>query len=78
MNVTNAANITNVTNVAVPVVTHAAVDTDGLAEKITVRGLNFYYGDSRALKDISISLYANKVTAFMGRRAAANRPCCGC
>jgi phosphate transport system ATP-binding protein len=31
-----------------------------------MRGLNFYYGDARALKDISLSLYENKVTAFIG------------
>jgi phosphate transport system ATP-binding protein len=69
MNVTNAANVSstsNVTNVAVPAAMHAAVDTDGLPEKITVRRLNFYYGDNRALKDINLSLYANKVTAFIG------------
>jgi phosphate transport system ATP-binding protein len=69
MNVTNAANVSNasnVTNVAVPTAMHAAVDTDGLPEKITVRRLNFYYGDNRALKDINLSLYANKVTAFIG------------
>jgi phosphate transport system ATP-binding protein len=49
-----------------PTVTHAAVDQSGLAEKIEIRGLNFFYGDSRALKDINISLYQNKVTAFIG------------
>jgi phosphate transport system ATP-binding protein len=63
MNVTNAP---NATSVAVPVATHAAVDTAGLPEKITVRNLNFYYGDNRALKGINLSLYANKVTAFIG------------
>ncbi len=31
-----------------------------------IRGLNFYYGDNRALKDITLSLYAGKVTAFIG------------
>ena len=52
--------------VALPTVTHTAVDTSGLADKVTVRNLNFYYGESRALKDITIPLYANKVTAFIG------------
>ncbi|MGH6769785.1 MAG: phosphate ABC transporter ATP-binding protein PstB [Xanthobacteraceae bacterium] len=52
--------------VAVPQVVHAAVDGAGLTEKISIRGLNFYYGDSRALKDISLPLYENKVTAFIG------------
>jgi phosphate transport system ATP-binding protein len=51
---------------SVPHVTHAAVDTAGLAERISIRDLNFFYGDSRALKDINLSLYAGKVTAFIG------------
>jgi phosphate transport system ATP-binding protein len=37
-----------------------------LSEKITVRGLDFYYGDNRALKNINISLYQSCVTAFIG------------
>jgi phosphate transport system ATP-binding protein len=59
-------NVANVTSLAVPEAVHAAVDTAGLPEKITVRNLSFYYGDNRALKDINLSLYANKVTAFIG------------
>ena len=38
----------------------------GLAEKISVRNLDFYYGDYRALKDISLPLYDRQVTAFIG------------
>jgi phosphate transport system ATP-binding protein len=34
--------------------------------KIDVSGLNFYYGDKRALHDISIQLRANVVSAFIG------------
>ena len=52
--------------VAVPVATHAAIDMTGLREKISIRNLEFFYGDSRALKGISLSLYANKTTAFIG------------
>jgi phosphate transport system ATP-binding protein len=52
--------------VAVPTVTHAAPDRAGLADKVTLRDLNFFYGDARALKSISMSLYQNKVTAFIG------------
>jgi ABC-type phosphate transport system ATPase subunit len=33
--------------------------------KIEVKNLSFYYGDSRALKDISLSLPERSVTAFM-------------
>jgi phosphate transport system ATP-binding protein len=50
---------------AAPVV-HAASETAGLADKISIRGLNFYYGESKALKNISMSLYQNKTTAFIG------------
>jgi phosphate transport system ATP-binding protein len=38
----------------------------GLEEKVSVRRLNFYYGAYRALADINVSLYKNKVTAFIG------------
>ena len=51
---------------AAPAATHAAIDTVGLSEKVVIRDLNFYYGESKALKDISLSLYQNKVTAFIG------------
>ena len=50
----------------VPVAAHARIDTEGLAEKVTIKNLEFFYGDSRALKGISLSLYANKTTAFIG------------
>ncbi len=47
-------------------VMHAAIGTEGLPEKISIRNLEFFYGESRALKGISLSLYANKTTAFIG------------
>jgi phosphate transport system ATP-binding protein len=56
----------NVASVAVPTVTHAPVSTAGLTDKISIKSLNFYYGESRALKNISMSLYQGKVTAFIG------------
>jgi len=34
--------------------------------KIEARGLNFYYGDTRALQDISVKIRPNVVTAFIG------------
>ena len=34
--------------------------------KITVRGLNFYYGENRALKEVNLNLYEGQVTAFIG------------
>ena len=59
-------NIATTPSVAVPKVAHAAVSTVGLQAKVAVRGMNFFYGESRALKDISIDLYAGKATAFIG------------
>jgi phosphate transport system ATP-binding protein len=43
-----------------------AVPAQGLEEKVSVRHLNFYYGAYRALADINVNLYKNKVTAFIG------------
>ncbi len=34
--------------------------------KISVRNINFYYGKTRALKDISMDIYAHQVTALIG------------
>ncbi len=34
--------------------------------KVDIRRLDFYYGASRALKDISLPLHTNEVTAFIG------------
>jgi phosphate transport system ATP-binding protein len=39
-----------------------AAETD----KVVVRDLNFYYGQTRALKDVSLNLYKGQVTAFIG------------
>jgi phosphate transport system ATP-binding protein len=41
-------------------------EAEQLEEKVTVRRLNFYYGAHRALADINVNLYRNKVTAFIG------------
>ena len=51
---------------ATPTVNAASIDARDMVEKITVRNLDFYYGDNRALKNISVPLYLNKVTAFIG------------
>jgi phosphate transport system ATP-binding protein len=39
---------------------------DAAHEKVSIRDLQFYYGDARALKDITLPLYDRKVTAFIG------------
>jgi phosphate transport system ATP-binding protein len=46
-------------------VSHAAVTSQAPA-KISVRDLNFYYGQTKALKSISLRLGTNEVTAFIG------------
>lgn len=56
----------NVASLTVPTVAHTAVEARDLEERISIRDLEFFYGDSRALKNISLSLYAGKVTAFIG------------
>jgi phosphate transport system ATP-binding protein len=35
-------------------------------EKISIRNLDFFYGDTQALKSISLPLHRNEVTAFIG------------
>jgi phosphate transport system ATP-binding protein len=48
-------------------VIRSAPDHDLVKEKISVRHLNFYYQDgNHALKDVSVPIYANRVTAFIG------------
>ncbi|QBR72267.1 phosphate ABC transporter ATP-binding protein [Beijerinckiaceae bacterium] len=37
-----------------------------LATKVSVRNLNFLYGNSLALKNINLPIYTNKVTSFIG------------
>jgi phosphate transport system ATP-binding protein len=42
-------------------------DQEVVKEKISVRHLNFYYQDgNHALKDVSVPIYANRVTALIG------------
>ena len=53
-------------SVAVPVVTHMTADAEKFTDKVSIRNLSFYYGPNKALKDINISLYQGKVTAFIG------------
>src|SRR6266852_9525417 len=56
----------NVASLTVPTVANAPIDTTALEERISIRNLNFFYGESPALKDISLPLYQGKVTAFIG------------
>ncbi len=40
--------------------------TEKRSSKISVRSLDFYYGQTQALKDINMELLGNQVTAFIG------------
>lgn len=39
---------------------------NSMKNKITVKGLDLYYGDFHALKDINLDMYEKEVTAFIG------------
>jgi phosphate transport system ATP-binding protein len=58
--------MTSPVRIIVPNARHVAVATAELTEKVFVRHLNFYYGETRALNDVSLTLYANNVTAIIG------------
>jgi phosphate transport system ATP-binding protein len=53
-------------NDARPVAKVVSPANDATHDKITVRGLNFYYGASRALRDVDLTLRDRKVTALIG------------
>jgi phosphate transport system ATP-binding protein len=56
----------SVASFTVPNVTHVADNAESRHEKISIQNLDFYYGDNRALKNINVSLYQGRVTAFIG------------
>jgi phosphate transport system ATP-binding protein len=53
-------------SIAIAVPDRAAADTGGLSDKIRIRGLDFYYGDAKALNGIDLALHENRVTAIIG------------
>jgi phosphate transport system ATP-binding protein len=57
----------NATPLTGPTVVHRAPLPDGPRdEKISVRDLNFFYGETKALKNVNVPLYSGHVTAFIG------------
>ena len=44
----------------------SSLKTDSTAAKIDVQDLWFFYGETQALKDISVAIPSNRVTAFIG------------
>ena len=56
-----------------PVVTDRPTAPDApLQEKVSVRDLNFYYGDAPALKNVTVPLYSGLVTACIGPSGCGN------
>ena len=54
-------------SVSVPNTPHPPMHAEPDARaKVSVRDLNFYYGEHHALKNINLALGANRVTAFIG------------
>jgi phosphate transport system ATP-binding protein len=51
---------------AISVAAPPTAERRATSEKITISDLEFFYGDARALKSISLPLYENMVTAFIG------------
>jgi phosphate transport system ATP-binding protein len=49
-----------------PEVANTATDTTNLRQRVSVRNLDFFYGDNQALKAISLPLYDKHVTTFIG------------
>jgi phosphate transport system ATP-binding protein len=53
-------------SVATPTVEPSSLDQTNVPEKISIRDLDFFYGDNKALKSITLPLYEHRVTAFIG------------
>jgi phosphate transport system ATP-binding protein len=53
-------------SISTPGARKPAVHQEAMAEKVSIRDLNFFYDTHRALKDVNLPLYDKKVTAFIG------------
>ena len=49
-----------------PLTSDASPPASDVDAKVSIKNLDFYYGESRALKDVNLKLEANRVTAFIG------------
>jgi phosphate transport system ATP-binding protein len=56
----------SVPTIQMPGVSQEAGNPERLVEKLSIRNLDFFYGDYRALKSINMPLYEHKATAFIG------------
>ena len=55
---------------------HASATLPEAPAKVTARGLNFYYGENHALKNINLTLGAHRVTAFIGPSGCGKSKMC--
>jgi phosphate transport system ATP-binding protein len=56
----------NVASFALPDTANAAAEQAPTPEKVRIKNLDFFYGENRALKAITLPLYEKRVTAFIG------------
>ena len=49
-----------------PLTSDALPPASAVDAKVSIKNLDFYYGESRALKDVNLKLEVNRVTAFIG------------
>src|SRR5690606_3724066 len=63
----NEENVMNAsTPLATAVTARPPLDAAALKERVAIHDLGFFYGEAKALKGITLSLYENRVTAFIG------------
>src|SRR6266851_1298547 len=63
----NMASVQSTTTfVPTPIASSSAEPAGTREEKVSVRNLNFYYGNNKALKNVNVPLYTGLVTAFIG------------
>jgi phosphate transport system ATP-binding protein len=54
-------------SVPAPLVSNVGDDpTENLETKVAVRDVSFYYGDNKALNNVTVDLFSRRVTAFIG------------
>src|SRR3954468_1380908 len=64
----------NIPQLSVPSSPDAAPAKKAPRDKIAIRNLDFYYADTRALKGVTLPLYENRATAFIGPSGCGKAP----
>src|SRR5215475_2010359 len=58
--------IMNGASVTVPTMDNVFLEKVQMSEKVKINCLDFFYGETRALKSINLAIYEKRVTAFIG------------